>query len=26
MRQGAKDYLVKPIKAEALIAKIKLAG
>jgi twitching motility two-component system response regulator PilH len=26
MRQGAKDYLVKPIKAEDLIAKIKLVG
>lgn len=26
MRQGAKDYLVKPIKAEDLIAKIKLIG
>jgi len=26
MRQGAKDYLVKPTKAEDLIAKIKLIG
>ena len=26
MRQGAKDYLVKPIKAEDLVAKIKSVG